>query len=117
MAFNQWTFSRHWNDVGTISEIKIAEQTITEPLEIAEELNLHFSTIGERLASEIPASDKEPETYLTPTETLFSLTAPSLDVVYKLFSKLNERKSAGLGNIPNELLRMATSIVSPSLLH
>ena len=80
--------SRHSNKVGNISEIKIAEKIITEPLEIAEELNLHFSTISERLASEIPASDIEPETYLTPTETSFSLTVPSLDVVYKLLSKL-----------------------------
>ena len=70
--------SRHSHKVGNISEIKIAEQTITEPLKIAEELNLHFSTISERLASEIPSSDIEPETYLLPTETSFSLTAPSL---------------------------------------
>ena len=68
---------------------------MTEHLEIAEELNLHFSTIGERLASEIPSSDIEPETYLPPTETLFSLTSPSLDVVYKLLSELNESKSTG----------------------
>ena len=107
--------SRHSNKVGNISEIKIAEQIITEPLKIAEELNLHFSTIGERLASEIPASDLEPETYLTPTETSFSLTAPSLDVAYKLLSKLNERNLAGLDNIPNKLLKMAVSIVSPFL--
>ena len=82
------------NKAGNISEIKIAEQITTEPLEIAEELNLHFSTIGERPASEIPPSDVEPETYLTPTETSFSLKALSLNVVYKLLSKLNERKSA-----------------------
>ena len=43
------------------------------------------------------------------------MTAPSLDVVYKPLSKLNERKSAGLDNTPNKLLRMAASIVSPSL--
>ena len=54
-----------------------------------------ISTIGERLASEIPSSDIEPETYLPPTETLFSLTSPSLDVVYKLLSELNEGKSTG----------------------
>ena len=93
--------SRRSNKAGNISQIKIAEQIATEPLEIAEELNLHFSTIGERLASEIPASDIEPETYLTPNETSFSLKAPSLNVVYKLLSKLNERKSAGLDNISN----------------
>ena len=107
--------SRRSNKAGNISEIKIAEQITTELLETAEEPNLHFSTIGERLASETPASDIEPETYLTPTETSFSLKAPSLNVVYKLLSKLNERKSVGLDNIPNILLKMAASIVSPSL--
>ena len=54
--------SRHSNKVGNIPEIKIADQTITESLEIAEEL-----TIGEKLGSETPSSDIEPETYLTPT--------------------------------------------------
>ena len=97
------------------SEIKISRQITTETLEIAEYLNLHFSTIGERLASEISASDIEPEIYLTPTETSFSLKAPSMDVVDKLLSKLNQRKSAGLDNIANKLLKMAASIVSPSL--
>ena len=61
------------------------------------------------------ASDIETETYLTPTETSFSLKAPTLNVVYKLLSKLNERKSAGLDNILNKLLKMAATIVSPSL--
>ena len=32
-------------------------------LDIAKELNLHFSSMGERVASEIPASDIDPETY------------------------------------------------------
>ena len=53
------------------SEIKIAEQITTEPLEIAEELNLHFSTIGERLPSEIPVSDMEPEAMSTLYRTAF----------------------------------------------
>ena len=51
----------------------IAEQTVTELLEIAEELNLHFSTFGERLASEIPASDREPEPYPIQHSTLTAL--------------------------------------------
>ena len=52
---------------------------------------------------------------LSLTETSFSLKAPSLNVVYKLLSKVNERKSAGLDNIPNKLLKMSASIVSPFL--
>ena len=78
MAFNQLavfaTFKQGW-------PYKITEKITTEPLEIAEELNLHFSTIGERLASEIAASDVEPGTYLTPSETSLSLKALSVNLV------------------------------------
>ena len=107
--------SRHPNKVKNIPEIKVREQTITEPSEIAEELNLHFSSIGGRLAFEIPSSNVEPEFYLEPTKSIFSLKAPTVDVVRKLLSKLNESKAAGLDNIPNKLLKMAGDIVAPSL--
>jgi len=63
--------SRHPNKVRNIAEIKIREQTITESSEIAEELNLHFSSVGEKLASEIPSSNVEPESYLEATKTTF----------------------------------------------
>jgi len=52
--------SRHPNKEKNIPEIKVRKQTITEHFEIAEELNLHFSSIGERLAFEIPSSNVEP---------------------------------------------------------
>ena len=55
------------------------------------------------MASEIPVSDVEPETYLTPTEISFPLKAPSLVVVYKPLSKLNETKSAELDTFPNRV--------------
>ena len=53
--------SRHSNKVSNIAEIKVGEQTITESSEIAEELNLPFSSVGEKLASEILSSNVEPE--------------------------------------------------------
>ena len=107
--------SRHPNKVKNISEIKVREQTITKPSAIAEELNLHSSSIGGRLASEIPSSNVEPESYLEPTETTLSLKAPTVNVARKLLLKLNERKAAGLDNIPSKLLKMAGNIVAPSL--
>ena len=55
------------------------------------------------------------ESYLEPTKTTFSLKAPTVDVVRKLLSKLNESKAAGLDNIPNKLLKIAGDIVAPSL--
>ena len=87
--------TRNPNKFSNISDIKVWEQTITEPATIAEELNLHFSSIAEKLASEIPSSDVEPESYLKPTKTSFSLKAPTVDVVCNLLLKLKDRKAAG----------------------
>ena len=64
--------SRHPNKVRNIGEIKVREQTITEPCEIAEELNLHFSSVGVKLASEIPPSNVEPESYLEAAKITFN---------------------------------------------
>ena len=74
----------------------VREQTITESSEIAEELNLHFASVGEKLDSEIPSSNCEPESYLEATKTTFSLKGPPVSVVRELLAKLNERKAAGL---------------------
>ena len=107
--------SRHPNKVRNIAEIKVREQTITESSEIAEELNLHFSSVGEKLSSEVPSSNVQSESYLEATKTTFSLKDPPVSVVRKLLAKINERKAAGLDNIPSRLLKMAGNIIAPSL--
>ena len=47
--------------------------------------------------------------------TTFSLKDPPVSVVRKLLAKLNERKAAGLDNIPSGLLKMSGNIIAPSL--
>ena len=68
-----------------------------------------------KLASEISSSNVEPEFYLEATKTTFSLKDPLVSVVRKLLAKLhvNERKAAGLDNIPPRLLKMAGNIIAP----
>jgi len=109
------SFSLHPNKVRKFSENKIGVQPITEPSAIAEELNLHFSNIGERLGSEIPSFNVEPESYIESTDTTFSMKAPTLNIVHKLLLKLHERKVAILDNIPSKVLKMVANIVAPSL--
>ena len=94
-----------------IAEIKVREQIITESSEIAEELNLHFSIVGEKLASEIPSSNVEPESCLEVFKTTFSLKDPPVSVVRKLLAKLNERKARLLkmaGNNDNRPIAHST---------
>ena len=107
--------SRHCNKSSNITEIKIGEEIINTPVSIAEALNNHFSSVGENLASEIPNSAAEPEDYLEPAEHSFSIRPPTVDMVYMLLSRINERKAPGLDNIPNKLIKIAAEIISPSL--
>jgi hypothetical protein len=99
--------SRHCNKSSNITEINIGEAIINTPVNIAEALNNHFSSVGENLASEIPNSAAEPEEYLEPAEHSFCIRPPTVDMVYMLLSIINERKAPGLDNIPNKLIKIA----------
>ena len=67
------------------------------------------------LAQEVPAAEVNPEFYLSHTDKAFCLKTPSLDVVINLLRNIDEKKATGLDMIPSKLLKMAASIVAPSL--
>ena len=46
---------------------------------------------------------------------MFSLQIPSVNAVFSFLSKIDEKKATGLDRIPSNLLKMAASIVAPSL--
>ena len=71
--------------------------------------------MGEYLASDIPLSTVEPDVYVVPSETTFTMKSLTVYAVYKKLKVINERKAAGLDKIPCKLLRIAAEIVAPSL--
>ena len=107
--------SRKCGRARNISEIKVNNEPITSAVEMAEVFNDYFATIGSNLASEIQPSSTEPEFYLQPTDTIFSLKAPSASTVYRLLNQLDAKKATGLDRIPCKLLKLSSSIVGPSL--
>ena len=83
---------------------------------MAETFNTYFSNVGSNLSDEIPSSvDSNPENYLDPTDGTFSLQFPSVNALTRLLKTIDEKKSAGLDNIPNKLLKIAAEVVAPSL--
>ena len=85
---------------------------------MAEGFNDFFATIGSNLASEIQPSTIEPEFYLQPTDTIFSVKPPSArsaGTVCRLSNQLDTNKATGLDRIPCKLLKLSSSIVGPSL--
>ena len=105
-------YSRKLDKLKRVPEI---ERAITNPTEIAEQVNFYFSNIGKDLATEIPPADVEPECYLKPSTQKFPLRIPTVGEVRNLLRKLNVRKATGLDKIPCKLLQLAADIVAPSL--
>ena len=107
--------SRNRKKTNNISEIKMGEEVITSPMEMAETFNSYFTNVGVNLAAKIPPPKFTPESYLTPTDKIFSIQIPTITTVCRLFKAIDENKSVGLDNIPNKLLKMAADVVVPSL--
>ena len=107
--------SRNSGKSTNILEIKVDDKIASNPLDIAETINDHFTNVAQVLAQDIPVVDVNPESYLKPTDHSFSLQIPSVDIVSNVLSKIDEKKATGLDMIPSKLLKMAANIVAPSL--
>ena len=81
--------------------MKKGGQSFTSASEIAEVFNTHFTNIGERLASEIPKVDKEPESFINPTDKTFSFKKIQEKEVFELINKLDKTKATGLDKMQN----------------
>ena len=68
--------------------------------------------VAQLLAQDFPVFDVNSESYLEPTDHSFSLQIPSVDIVFNILLKIDEKKATGL---LSKLLQMAASIVAPSL--
>ena len=107
--------SRNVSSHKSISNIKVGEETINTPKDIAETFNNHFASVGEKLAFDIPLSAVEPGLYVVPTETTFLIKSPNINAVYRKLKTLNIGKAAGLDQIRCKFLKFAAEVVAPSL--
>ena len=94
-------------------EIKADNKIVSNPVDIAETINKHFTHIAQVLAEGVPSVDVNPEIYLETTDKSFSLQTPGIDIVLNLLKKLDDKKATDLDKIPSKLLRMASGIIAP----
>ncbi|CAB3989406.1 Hypothetical predicted protein [Paramuricea clavata] len=98
-----------------ISEIQNDNQNLNKKHEIADALNSHFNEVASRLVNNMPQSSRTFESYVTRSDTQFTIQNVSLTKVYKLLSTIKTSKSAGHDRIPGKLLRDAAEVIAPSL--
>ena len=84
--------SKNTGKTNRVSELNFNSQEITEPVSIAESFNNYFSSVGDNLAATIPTPDHDPGFYFKATDKVFSLQIPTFETVFKLLSKIDEKK-------------------------
>ena len=89
---------------------------VTDPNEIANELNNFFFTIGANLATNIP-SDNSNCIYniIKPLLTSFYLLNISTKFIVSTISNMNDSKSVPYDSIPIKYIKMANIIIAPVL--
>ena len=90
---------------------------LSDPEKTAECLNIHFTKVGPKLASEIPMV--ECDVNLVDSQqcvnSTFELKEVTTSAVFKKLQEVNVAKATGHDNIPNKILKIAAPVISESL--
>ena len=97
-----------------INKLTYKNREITNDQEIANPINDHFSTIGEKLAANFPNNNDHMKYLNTPNKHSFFLTPTSKTEINKIITQLQNKKSCGDGQIqPKHLKQCRDSITNP----
>ena len=101
-TFNELT-SRRVNNT-KVKELKLNDAVISNPSELSNPFNDHFSAIGPRLANEIPPIANNNSSYINNinvNNNNFSFSSINCSIVFLNLNKLCRSKATGLDNISN----------------
>ncbi len=82
---------------------------------IANHLNVHFTEIGPRLATNLPVSSTNAEDYLKREPSSFEFAEIEPSRTLKLLSRLDITKATGLDQISNKVLKLAAPVIYKQL--
>ena len=97
------------------TQLKTQDAISTDPIEISNVLNTHFSQVRLSLASQIQDTSSKYTDYITLTKQIFSLAETSTQEIFELIQKIPGNKASGLYNISARLLKEAEPVVTRSL--
>ena len=89
---------------------------VSESSDLSNAFNEHFSSIGPKLADDIPLSNNNGhchQKYVKSTNNTFEFHPTSSEQILKLLNKLNKSKGVGLDKLSNRLIRECADLISP----
>ena len=98
---------------GYVTAIIADDNTITDPIEIAENFNNFFTSIGTNLQKKIPPTKKNFTDYLKkPNSENFTIAPTTSDEIRDLIHNLKSSKSVGPYSIPTKIMKISKEIIS-----
>jgi hypothetical protein len=98
-----------------IESIVVNDINYTQPSEIAELFNEHFTNVGHDLAHQIPPIQDQPDKFIPETSTVYTFKTTEPNEVLIAINKLAATKASGMDKLPTKILKMAAPIISESL--
>ena len=99
-----------------VNELKLGDNSLTSPKDIAEGFNDYFSNIGPDLASNIHTSNDSFEKYVKNSKSEFTAFQPvTVSNVYHLLHGLSGNKATGIDKISCKIIKIAATAISDSL--
>ena len=98
-----------------VEDVKVYDISICNSNEISNAFNEHFSTIGPRLAREIPLTSTEESIYLeniTENYKKVCFRSTTTSDVFTHLKRLSKTKATGLDNISARLIRDCADVIS-----
>ena len=110
-------FKRDKDKASCTDMFKVGNDTITDPIEIANKFNSFFTSIGPKLASNINTPpNKNFKQYLkNRTQAVFNFTTITSNDVLKTITQLKPKSSSGHDNISTNLLKRISNKLSAPL--
>ena len=98
-----------------VTSLNVGTTNVTNKTNIAESMNEYFTSIGPNLATQVPGTDIEPESYVDGSESTFVFKSININEVYNMLSNLKTSKSFGPDKIPARLLKDSCYSIAPFL--
>lgn len=111
---NNTTHSKLWKNINSILgksktntelTLNVNGQYISDAKMVCEAFNEHFSTVGCKLAQQIPSTLENPLQYINPISESCFLQPASINEVTLLINDLNSNKSSGPDCIPAKIIK------------
>ena len=104
------------NKHSKVNELKLGENVLNNPKDIAEGFNSYFSNIGPDLASQIHTTNCNFELYIKKAKSEFAAFQPTnVNNVYQLLSALSSNKATGIDKISCKIIKIAAPAIADSL--